>query len=398
MISFNQARKIVSGHVVLKKPERLLLTEALGLVLAQDVLAREDGPAFHRSVMDGFAVRSADTARSSMTLKVIDILSAGARPKQGIKKGEAIQIATGTMLPPGADAVVAKEDVRVGLGPCVRTSKRVSRGEFVYFRGSDFKKGTVLLKKGTRLSDVGVALLASQGLSRVLVYPRPSVALVATGDEVVEPGRARRGAQVWNATAPMLLASLRRLGVTTIYLGIARDERLSLKDLLRRGLRHDILLVTGAVSVGSKDLVPSVLAELGVKTLFHRVKMRPGKPILFGRKGRCMVFGLPGNPLSTWIGFSLFVRPVLLGVSGLEETTQTQEGQLAVDVRNTSGRLSFLPARLQEIRGRRLISPLPYSGSADLLAASRADVFFVVPAQRTKLVKGSNVAFMRMQG
>lgn len=398
MISFEQARKIVSGHVVLKKPQRLLLTEALGLVLAEDVLAREDGPAFHRSVMDGFAVRSADTAGPSVTLKVVGILTAGAASQRRLQKGQAIQIATGAMLPLGADAVVAKEDAEVGPGSLVKIFKKVDRGTDVYFRGSDFKKGAVLLKKGAVLTDLGVAFLASQGLSHILAYPRPRVALVSTGDEVVEAGRARRGAQVWNATAPMLLASLRRLGVATTYLGIARDKRSQLKDLLRRGLRHDMLLVTGAVSAGSKDFVPSVLASLGVRTLFHKVRMRPGKPLLFGRKGECLVFGLPGNPLSTWIGFSLFVRPAVFEASGLKETMEAQEGQLTQDVRNTSGRLSFLPARLKEIRGKRLIFPLSYAGSADLLAANRADAFFVISAQATELAKGSNVVFMRMRG
>lgn len=397
MISFEQARKIVFRHVALKKPQRLSLIEARGLVLAEDVRARLDGPAFNRSVMDGFAVRARDAAWPGAVLKIAGVVLAGGRADQRLCPGEAIQVATGAELPPGADAVVAKEDADAGPQGRVKVLKKMSRGEYVYFRGSDFKKGSLLLKKGEVLGDVAIALLASQGIVRVLAYPRPRVALISTGDEVVEPGRPLRSGQIWNATAPMLLSMLRSMGIEAVYLGIAPDQKSSLKNLLRRGLAYDVLLVTGAVSVGARDFAPGILAELGVKTLFHKVRMRPGKPLLFGRRLGCMVFGLPGNPLSTWIGFSLFVKPALLASSGLSGALEAESGHLARPAYNESGRLSFLPARLQERGLKKIVYPLPYSGSADLLAASRADVFFILEASTRQRAVGSRVDFMRVR-
>jgi len=186
MISFEKAREIISRRVVLKRPERLLLAEAIGCVLARDIAARDDGPAFDKSVMDGFAVRSQDTVGAPVDLKIIGALAAGELPRRGLKKDQAIRIATGAMLPSGADAVVMEEEAVVKANETVRIPRKISRGESVYFRSRDFKKGCVLLKKGSLVNDVRAGLLSSQGLTRVLVYPMPHVALAATGDEVVE--------------------------------------------------------------------------------------------------------------------------------------------------------------------------------------------------------------------
>ncbi len=397
MISLAQARKAISRFAVPRSTETLDLSSACGRVLAQDVFALQDDPSFVRSFMDGFAVRSVDVRRPGICLWVAGAVPAGRVFLRRILKGECARVATGAMLPPGSDTVVIQEETRPA-GRCgVEILKAPRPGENVYPRGAFAKKGQRLLRAGRVLSVPDVGLMAAAGHRKAKVAAAPSVAVLSTGSEIVAPGSRKTPVQVWNATAPLLLAGLRAAGIEPVYLGIARDERGPLSRRIREGLKHDVLLITGAVSVGSLDLVPRALREAGARTVFHRVRMRPGKPFLFARKGRCLIFGLPGNPVSTFIGFSLLVAPALRRIMGYPAVSGKEEGVLQREVRNDSGRLSFFPARLiGRGSGGLVVYPVAYAGSADLPALARGNGFFSLGPGCRRALKGSKVRVVRM--
>lgn len=398
MISFVKAQKIVLSCVARSVRQKVRLDTAANRALAQDVFAAADAPAFDKAVMDGFAVRADDIGNSPVVLKVLAFIPAGKKSSQKISKGQCVQIATGAPLPPGADSVVMKEDAfLIGFGK-VKILKKVRRGENVYPQALDYAKGELLLKEGSLLNAGRIGLVASQGKRSVIVFRPPTVALLVTGDEIVEPGFQKRPEQIWNASRSMLSGLLRLMGLDVKYLGIARDEKKIVSAKIKKGLTHDCLILTGAVSVGEKDFVPQILREAGVRIRLHKVAIRPGKPFLFGTHGSRLVFGLPGNPLSSLIGFLLFIQPALRRQMGLKEELIFEEGTLSKSVYNKSGRMSFLPARLKKAAGGKVfVRPLPYSGSADLLAAARADCFFVVGAKQTRAVQGAAVKFLRIK-
>jgi len=393
MISFKDALSRVMERAPSLKIRRLRLESACRRIIAQDIYASSDAPDFDKSVMDGFAVRSGDLKTKTPVLKIVEFIPAGFKPKKRLTKGTCAKIATGAVVPAGADLVVAKEEARGERNNTIRICKKARRGENIYRRASDFQKGTLLLKKGQPLNMARVALLASQGIRSVSVFQAPAVALLATGDEIIEPAQKKRRGQIWNSSSPMLLDALRAMNIKARYLGLAKDEHRDLLRKVRSGLKEDILIITGAVSVGERDLVPQVLKKAGVKILFHKVCIRPGKPLLFGSKGRHLVFGLPGNPVSTMVGFLLFVKPLLQHLGGAKKPFRLQEGILTKEATNKSGRLSFLPARLER---ENLVVPLEYAGSADLLAAAGADVFFILAPNETKKLRNSRVKFLKV--
>ncbi len=405
MIPLQSAWQIVMRHRrhrVSPKTMRADLAQSRYRVLAEDVRAVSDAPAFDRSLFDGYAVRASDVKKAGAALRIIEEVPAGKRPREVLQRGTCAAIATGAMLPKGADAVAKKEDVWLLSADCAVMQTVVKKGENFTRRGSYFKRGASLLRRGASLDAARIGLLASQGVTRVRVLRPPRVAVLSTGDEIVEAGRAAGPTQVRNASAPMLLAALDRLGIKGLYLGCVKDRPAALKKRLAQGLRHDVLVVTGAVSMGRKDYVPAMLRKLGVRILFHKVRIRPGKPVLFGTRGRCAVFGLPGNAVSSLVTFLLFVKPVLERLMGRPAQTLFEKGVLAKATGNDSGRLSFLPGRLKEKEGRpararlRVITPLRFCDSSDLRAAAEADVFYVLKETQAKAGKGTAVPFLRI--
>ncbi len=396
MTSFKKAQELVFRHRVVPTGMRAGLVDSRYRVLARDVRAASDAPAFDRSLFDGYAVRAADVRKPGAALRIVEEVFAGSPPRKAVTRGTCAWIATGAMLPQGADAVVKKEDVWLLSGDCAVMQATVSKGENFTRKGSYFKKGARLLKKGTLLDAARIGLLASQGVTYVRVFRPPRVAVLSTGDEIVEGGRCVRPTQIRNASAPMLLAALDRLGIEGRYLGRVKDRPGALRKKLAQGLRDDVLVVTGAVSVGKKDWVPVTLKKLGVRVIFHKARIRPGKPILFGSRGRRVVFGLPGNAVSSLVTFLLFVKPVLERFMGRPADTVFEEGVLAATTGNASGRLSFLPARLERRAGKNAITPLRFCDSSDLRAAADADAFYVLKETQTKAGKGTRVPFFRI--
>lgn len=392
MILPQRAQRIILASSPKPKTKKILLHAARQETLAKNVVASSDYPAFDRATMDGFAVRYRDASVFSAGLRCVADLPAGRVSRRRLQQGECVRIATGAMLPEGADSVVAKEDAMLSGSRRIKPLGKVVRGQNVGRRAQDFRRGEVLLKKGTTLSAARLGLLASQGLGGFLVYARPSVALLATGDELIEPGRSRGRSSVWNASASMLVFALERLGVTVSYLGIARDEPAYLSKKIKEGLKSDILIITGAVSAGERDYVPRCLKNSGVRVVFHKVALRPGKPFLFGVKGRHRVFGLPGNPVSSLVSFLFFVRPLIMKMSGQTERRTLCEGILTKGVYNKSERLTLYPACVEEKDGRIFIKPLRYSGSADIRAVAHAAGFFSV-AKKTVKHKGETAPF-----
>jgi len=363
--------------------------------LSRDIAASADAPAFDRAVMDGFAVRSRDTADAPVVLRVVGFIPAGKTFCRRVGAGESARIATGAMMPPGADAVIKKEDVQVLADGRLRVSRRVRKGEDVYPRGRDYRKGAFLLRRAMLLNPARIALLGSLGYGSVEVFATPRVAFLTTGDEIIGPGRPPRSGQVYDATRPMILSGLSRMGVLCEDLGHVRDSAALLDRKVRQGLRYDMLVVTGGVSAGERDYVPRILEKNGVTCFFHKVLIRPGKPLWFGCRRGQLVFGLPGNPIASLVTFMLFVKPAIECLQGGGGTLSFLRGILSKDVYNESERLSFLPARLCCRKKGIGVTPLVFRGSADMYHVAGADCFFAArPYARLK--KGTRISFFKI--
>ena len=395
MIPFKKARYIILRHATQRKVREVGIKRAFFKVLAQDIHGRFDEPAFARAVMDGFAVRSRDTERLPSVLKVMGTIPAGRVPQGTLKSGACVKIATGARVPRGADAVVKIEDVCLKGRAAIKISKTLKPYENIYRKAEDFKKGSLLLKQGSVINAAALALLYSQGFTTVKVFQPPSVAVLATGDEIAEPGSKKTGARIWNATSPMLLAALGKMGLAPHYLGIAQDHPVLLLKKIKEGLKYDILVISGAVSAGERDLVPAILRKAGARLVFHKIALKPGKPFLFARRANRLIFGLPGNPVSSLVAFSLLVRPAIRKILGFKDTFVLEEGVLKNDAANDSGRMALAPARIVFKKGVFEVYPLRYCGSADLLAVSRADGYLIQEAEQKIMRKDSAVRFIR---
>lgn len=392
MHSVSDALALVLEHARRLQARMLPVTaDLLELVLAEDIASDMDMPPHDKSMMDGFAVRSADCAGRAL-LNVIEEVLAGQTPTRSIGPMQATRIMTGAPIPEGADAVVPIEHVRVqGDQVLIETPPARVRAN-ILDRAREMRRGDKVLPAGTLLTPQVFGLLATVGRPAVQVYPRPQVAVLATGDELVEvgePGASATGAplpgpgQIRNSNGPMLLAQVAQAGGQPRSLGIARDNRDSLRTLITAGLQSAVLVLSGGVSAGKVDLVPEILGELGVVAHFHKVAMKPGKPVFFGTHARaggepaCLVFGLPGNPVSSLVCFELFVRPALRQLMGLEPGPAMLSLALAEDFSHRTDRPTYYPARLDVIRG--LVHPLPWFGSSDLRALVPANGFILLP-------------------
>jgi len=389
MLSVAEAQALVLKHSPRLPVETIRAgAHALGFVLAEDVVAGFDSPPFAKSMVDGYAVRSADLTGPA-TLRVVGEILAGQTCTRVIGPGEAISIMTGAPIPAGADAVVMHE--RTTLSPdsgAVAIPGPVGPQLNIVPRGAEMRQGDLVLSSGTRLRPQQVGTLATLGKTQLTVYRQPSVSVLSTGDEIVDPGEDLKPGLIRNSNAVMLQAQTLRAGVPVQYLGIARDNAESLRSFLDHGLRSEVLLITGGVSAGKVDLVPQVLSELGVEAIFHKVSMKPGKPILFGCRGPTLVFGLPGNPVSSYVGFELFVRPALRALQGQPHNAclpHTLRAELSHDFATKSDRTTYYPARLEAGR----VSLPKWHGSADLRALCGTDGFAVVPSGEMRYPAGT---------
>jgi molybdopterin molybdotransferase len=372
-------------------PERVPLADALGRALAEDLAATCALPPFDNVQMDGYALRAADGSAAGARLRVAFEVFAGGTPPPRLPAGACARVFTGALVPDGADAVEMQEEVS-RRGAFARFRRPAERGRFVRRAGSDVAAGAVALARGAVVDPGAVGLAAALGCAEVAVHRRPRVAILATGDEIVAIGRALAPGQIQESNSHAVAAACRDAGAVPALLPVARDTRASLDAALEAGQGFDALVTTGGVSVGEKDLVREALEAAGTKLEFWRVAMRPGKPIVFGRRGRTAVFGLPGNPASTLVTFELFVRPALRRLAGLTGTGRTVlPARLATALEKPSELALYARARAWVERGQLVVEPLRAQGSGQLTSVTGFEAIAVVPKGPVRLRRGSAV-------
>lgn len=394
MISFETALHKILKHAIVLGAIKVPIEEASGRILQEDITSGIDMPPFDRSAMDGYAVNHSDIKKIPSRLRCIGIIQAGLSLKRSLKRGECAKIMTGAPLPKGADCVVMVEytgSSRQG----VEILRLPEEGENIFFRGEDFRRGQKVLEKGKRLYPSDVAVLAAVGKRYVKVTATPRVALLNTGAEIVPTGIRLSKNKIYNSNSPMLESLLKSDGIQPKALGVVGDNALSLRRAISKGLASDILLISGGVSMGDYDLVPEVLRSLGVKKIFHRVSIKPGKPIFFGIKGRTLVFGVPGNPVSNFVSYMIFVRAVLQKITGLRDgDAGFKEGIVKEEFHKKPGRRYFALSKILEKAGRSYLSPVDSRSSADTLSLSKADGIAMLDEKATVAQKGSKLQFM----
>ncbi len=418
VLSFEDARLAVeeqASRLVPGANEAVALLQAAGRVLAEPVTADRDIPPFPRSTRDGYAVRAADLATLPAKLKVIGEIKAG--PSQAastLNHGQAYSIMTGAPVPPGADAVVMVEYTS-SQADSVEITKAVASAENIVGQGAEAKSGALLLDRGTLLNEADIALAASVGRSWLQVFVRPRVAVLTTGDEIVDVDAEIGPTQIRNSNTYSLAIQIQKTGGEPVLLPIAPDEPRRLRQLIEEGLQSDLLIMTGGVSMGRYDLVEQVLADLQAQFLFTGAKIQPGRPVVFGqvpcgagtlaREGASApapekdsgkyFFGLPGNPLSTMVTFELFARPMLEALSAMRPRPLTfVHARLKSDIHTKAGLTRFLPAILSGKYEDSHAELVPWQGSGDVAARSRANCYIVVPPDREHILAGEWIAIM----
>jgi molybdopterin molybdotransferase len=400
MLSVDEAVRIVLAHAKPLPPETWPLSSVvLGQVLAENIVSDVDLPPHTKSMMDGFAVRSADLAAGPATLEVIDEVMAGHVPRQPVGPGQATRLMTGAPVPEGADVVIKVEDTRmVDERHVLMEEKAPKPGAHIVPKGGDVRAGEVVVAAGTVLRPAVIGLLAAVGRTAAQVYPAPRVGVLPTGDELVPAAQQPGPGQIRNSNGPMLMCQVSRSGGHPWHLGIARDEIERLRVMIREGLQAPVLVLSGGVSAGKADLVPGVLQELGVVAHFHKVFMKPGKPIFFGTAGSTLVFGLPGNPVSSLACFELFVRPALRQMRGETEVgPRFQQVPLADNYRSVTDRPIYHPAKIEVDATGPKVRPLRWSGSGDLRAVAFANALAQFPVGEHDYAAGQTVPVLRFE-
>jgi molybdopterin molybdotransferase len=441
ILSFDDAYEVVREYCgrILKTEDRpseeVLLLQSAGRILAEPIKADRDFPPFPRATRDGFAVRADDLARGLMLLRVVGQVRAGDSYDLPVASGEAVEIMTGAAIPAGADAVVMVEyserktveinrkeregtqrgqeseqtnlDTGDVLGlrqeqqgapeeavkeDLVEIQRTVASGENIVPAGAEAQTGQELLPLGVRMGAAQIALAAAAGKARVMVYRQPRVAILSTGDELVEVAEKPGPSQIRNSNSYSLAALVAECGGEPVQLPIAPDEQGKLTELIEQGLKADMLLLSGGVSMGKFDLVELALNTLGAKFFFTGALIQPGKPVVFGEVGAIPFFGLPGNPVSVMVTFELFARQVVEALSGSEpERVKSAKAKLKKEFKTKTGLTRFLPALIAGGLDDPEVDLVPWQGSGDMLAAAKANCYLVVPPDREKLAKGEMV-------
>jgi molybdopterin molybdotransferase len=393
LLSLEEAQQRILDRVARLPVERVSLEQAAGRVLAEPAAAGVDLPPFDSSAMDGFAVRSADTPGR---LPVVERIAAGRPASRPLRAGEAMAIATGGAVPAGADAVIPIEDV-VEHGNNVEIGERVEAGAHVRPRGGDLLRGDTVVDRGAVLGAAQLGALAAAGVADIASASRPRAAVLSTGSELRPPGSELRPGEIYEANGVILAAQLASAGAEVERLEPVADDEAAHRRTLEAGLEADVLVSSGGVSVGPHDLVRSVGAELGVEEVLWGVAVKPGKPLWFGVRGETLVFGLPGNPVSSLVCFELFVRPALLALQGAENPLpQFEPATLSERVRRNAARTEFMRARIHVRDGTLEVEPVTGQESHMIARAAGADALVRVPSGEGELTAGAAVSFLRL--
>ncbi|HKG09746.1 MAG TPA: gephyrin-like molybdotransferase Glp [Gaiellaceae bacterium] len=393
LLSIEEALRLVLERARPLPAETVPLAEAAGRVLAEPAVASVDLPPFDSSAMDGFAVRAADTPGE---LPVGFRIAAGQPSPRPLEAGEAMGIATGAAVPPGADAVIPVEWVVAGDNT-VAIEQAVQPGASVRLRGGDARRGDRVVAAGERLGPAQLGALAAAGVAEVSCARRPRAAVLTTGSELRLPGEQLEPGQIYEANGVILATQLVSAGAEVERLPAVADEPGAHRDALERGLAGDVLVSSGGVSVGPHDLVRSVGAELGIEQVFWRVAVKPGKPLWFGVRGETLVFGVPGNPVSTLVSFELFVRPAVLALQGATDPgPRFALGTLAAGVRRNAARDELLRARSSVEDGELVLRPVTGQDSHMIVRAAEADALVLVPRGDGEISPGDRVRYLRL--
>ena len=404
MVAVDRAVEIVLRLAEQKSgPDRMSsgvapLRECVGRILREEILADSDYPRFDKAIRDGFAVRSGDLANVPAVLEVSGESRAGSAASVEVREKSCCEIMTGAPLPIGADAVVMVEHTERLSPEAVRVLRAVRPGDGLLRQAAELRRGERILPSGRRIHMADIGTLASVGKSQVLVSRKPRVAIVATGDELVEIDQAPGSGQIRNSNTYTLDAQVREAGGEPVLLGIGRDNLEDLRARIGQAVEHDVVLVSGGVSMGKYDLVESVFAEYGVEVLFDSVAMKPGKPTVFGHRGECFVFGLPGNPVSTIVAFHMFVRPLIHTLLHAERPgSPMRRARLESSARRDPARMAIVPALVHFDGEGYRIKSAPWKGSSDLAGLSRANALIVIPQGDGALEQGEWAEFLPLE-
>ncbi|HBA60870.1 MAG TPA: hypothetical protein DCZ92_08630 [Elusimicrobia bacterium] len=390
MITFEEAIKIVLKHAKPLPPVQTRIEDAVGRVLLEDIRSGLEMPPFNKSAVDGYAVRAAEAA-PGRELRNAGLVQAGAEFKGKLRPGDCVKIMTGAPVPAGADAVVMVEDTSEKDGR-VKFEAGIKKGANIAVRGEDIKKGQKILARGTVLAVSQIAALAAVGRSHVKTGALPAVALINTGGEIVPPGAKLGRNRIYNSNGPMLSALLKTDGISAAPV-IAHDDENTLKAAIGKALKSDIVLISGGVSMGDYDLVPGVLKALGVKTLFHKVRVRPGKPMFFGVKGDRLVFGIPGNPVANFMAYLAYIRPAIRKLGGRADyAPRFLDGTCAAAFEPRTPRRALVLSNVSAKTGYSLCE-VSNNGSADILALAEANGFTMVK-EGGSIKKGGKAKFI----
>ncbi len=371
--------------------ESVDLVSCAGRILAEDIRADRDYPPFDRSMRDGFAVRSRDLPGR---LRLIGEVRAGQTFSGAIQPGETIEIMTGAPVPAGADAVVMVEHCVRHADGTISTDQSAPSGDNISPRGCEAAANSVILSRGTRLDYTAIACLASVGRSTVPVFAKPQIAILSTGDEIIDVADTPSNSQIRNSNAWSLAAQVERAGGIPVVLPIARDTTEHTRHLIKQGLAVDLLLLSGGVSAGKYDIVEPVLAELGATFFFDRVLIQPGQPVVFGKAREKFFFGLPGNPASTMVTFEIFARTAIALLSGEAPETAASLpfafGHLTQPFHHRAGMTRFLPAEVRDAK----VTPVAWKGSGDIPALCRANAYLVADPEKPDYAAGDPISFL----
>jgi len=397
MLTYEQAHRTVIEQVEKAKGPRetavVSVWDALGFVLAKEVKTDREYPPFHRSTRDGYAVHAAEVPAGA-TLRCVAEIKAGDTVTQPLAPGACVQIMTGAAVPDGADAVVMIEHTNRD-GDSVRFERAAQPGQNIVPRGSEAKRGETILSPGMRLGYAELALAAQVGATQLRCASKPRVAILSTGDEVVSVDQQPGAFQIRNSNSVSLAAQVRLAGGEPVLLGNAADRIDDLREKISRGLREEVLVLSGGVSMGKYDLVETVLKDLGAQFHFDAVAIRPGRPAVFGKCGDTFVFGLPGNPVSTMVTFELFVVPAIDLLNGAPaRDLPLVEARLGAALNEKPGLTHFLPARVEWRGTTPEVKALPWQGSGDVTALARANCYLVVAADRGQVNAGETMPIL----
>ena len=401
MIPVQEALDKILSKIQFKGVEKIPLDQALGRVMAEDVVSRINNPPLDNSAMDGYAVIAEDiqsaTPENPVKLEMVEEIAAGYTAKGTLKPGQTMRIMTGAPIPPGADAVLMQEDTQKD-GDSILCLDKADVEENIREAGEDVKIGESVLKKGTTLSPAHIGMLAVIGRSQIAVSQRPTVSILSTGDEILELDETPQGPQIFNSNGHMLAAQIKSAGGIPVYLGIAKDTEKDLMEKFEWALTADIVVSSGGVSVGDYDLVKSSLQKMGQDMLFWKVAMKPGKPLAFGRIGKTPIFGLPGNPVSSFVSFEQFVRPSLRKVLGCSDLShKTVQAKLTRTINKKPGRLHFLSSIVSWADGEYTVTPAGEQGSGILKSAANANGLLIFPLEAEEIKQGQEVAVQLLE-